>query len=169
MKNRKLIYGVIVLVLVAAIGIGYAAITDTLTINGNMSAAAVTDDQLKGKFKFTQAEKVANCTEAKFANDGLSATMTTASLKKDGSAIAKFTVQNTSEWKLKIEELKINGYTPDEYSNSNEYFEVTCNAQDQVISANGTTIVTVTVTLKKVPVEVKNEEFTITFNGTTVN
>ena len=163
MKNRKFLYGMIVFVLIAAIGVGYAATTQILTIGGTAKAAAVVDDQLNGKVIFTKAEKGTNCADAAIDNtDKTKATMTTAALTDGQTATAKFTVTNNSDWKIKLGNLSVTGYDA-------EYFTVTCDAANQEIAAGGNTVVTVTVTLKKVPVEaITADDFTITFNGVTI-
>lgn len=151
MKNRKLLYVLIVLVLVAAIGIGYAAVTDVLTIDGTVRAKAVEDDQLKGALKFIGVGDKTNC-EATIATDGLTATLDTSILENEegkNQAQAVFTVQNTSAWDI---ELFVTANEMNDYYS--KYFSVSvqvANADAPIAANNGTKTVTVTVSLIKAP------------------
>ena len=50
MKNKKFLMGLFVIVALLCLGIGYAAVTKTLTINGTISTGEITDNDIKHDF-----------------------------------------------------------------------------------------------------------------------
>ena len=93
MKNKKLFYAAIVMVALLCLGIGYAAVSKNLTINGTAKADAAGSDALVVKFTKSVVDK---CTTT-ISTDGLSATIETNSLKSvNETATATITIANTS-------------------------------------------------------------------------
>ena len=162
MKNKRFFYGFIVLVALLCLGIGYAAISKNLTINGNVNADAAGSDALQVLFT---AHNDTNCTTT-IASDGQSATITTNSLKTVGeTAKAVITITNNSQH-LRAIITKLSGAFDD--NTYNTYFTLTISEISSTpLAANGgTTTVTVTITLKKLPVEsISNAGFTITLKA----
>ncbi len=164
MKNRKFLYGLLIMILVVAIGIGYALTTQVLQINGQASAYAAQDSDFI--VEFSKAENVQLCD--KVAGAGLVGTLTTETLTfandKD-TAIAEFTIKNSSKnLKAKITN---NGET--KFTTADGYFEVTVTSLGDgvILDANGgETVVTVTVRLIKMPTQaISGKTFTVKFNA----
>lgn len=159
MKNKKLFYGFIVLVALLCLGIGYAAVSKNLTINGKVNADAAGADALQVEFT---AHDDTKCTTA-IASDGQSATITTESLKAVGDkAIAVITITNKSQdLRAKITEDTAVAFTDAKYD---KYFTLeTTNPNGVILDAKtGTTTITVTITLKELPVTaISNAAFTV--------
>ena len=93
MKKRRLAIAAFLLCACMVIGLGYAAISRTLTVNANAHGVAGTLDVY-----FTEATKGANCAGAKIDGDenaSLSATFTTTDLTTVGnSSTATFKITN---------------------------------------------------------------------------
>lgn len=162
MKNKRFFYGFIVLVALLCLGIGYAAISKNLTINGNVNADAAGSDALQVVFYSSEDSKC----ETSIASGGQSATITTDSLKTVGeTAEAVITIKNNSQH-LRAIITKLSGAFDD--NTYNTYFTLTISEISSTpLAANGgTTTVTVTITLKKLPVEsISNAGFTITLKA----
>ena len=162
MKNKKLFYIAIVMVALLCLGIGYAAVSKNLTIKGNVNADAAGADALQVVFASSQDTKC----KTTIASGGQSATITTDSLKTVGEAAkAVITIKNNSQH-LRAIITKLSGAFDD--NTYNEYFTLTISEISSTpLAANGgTTTVTVTITLKKLPVEsISNAGFTITLNA----
>ena len=146
MKNKKLLVGIALLIVVLVIGIGYAAITDSLTITGTAKATA-NDDNFKVVFNGT-----------KTADDGVTATVTagekTASMDVTGlttageTKSATFTIQNQSAELNALVDVKAQSIT------NTEFFAIETEVADTTaLAPQGTTTVTVTVKLIKTPIE----------------
>ena len=157
MKNRKFLYALLILVLVVAIGVGYAAVTNYLVINGTVKAAALSED-IEG-LQFTGATKGTNCASAEVADGGLTGVMVTDSLDAiQEKATATFTVKNGTAYKIRLTELDFGDY-------DDVHFHVTYSFAEDELEAQATTTVTVTVTLIKIPAEEIEDYFLIKFNG----
>lgn len=159
MKNKKLFYGFIVLVALLCLGIGYAAVSKNLTINGKVNADAAGADALQVLFTSSKDTK---CTTA-IASDGQSATITTESLKAVGDkATAVITITNESQdLRAKITEHTAVAFTDAKYD---KYFTLETTDPAGVIldAKTGTTTITVTITLKELPVTaITNAAFTV--------
>ena len=155
MRNRKTFIGIVLLIAVLLIGIGYAAITSNLTISGTAKANAsdanfsvVFTGEIKDKSEGVTASATENTTSAIMNVEGLTT--------KGDAKSATFTVQNTSD------ELQALLSVATEEVTNTEYFAVSAEVanEDSKIKAGGTTTVTVTVTLIKTP----TEEVTSTVN-----
>jgi hypothetical protein len=158
MKNKKLFYAVIVMVALLCLGIGYAAVSKNLTINGTAKADAAGSDALVVKFTKSVVDK---CT-ATISTDGLSATIETNSLKSvNETATATITIANTSNDLRAIITKVSAAFNSTDYD---EYFSLTVTDPAGVIldAKTGTTTVTVTITLIKLPVSaISDAGFTI--------
>ena len=165
MKKRRTLVISLLLVAALCLGIGYAALTDVLDINGsadvNQSAA---EDAFNADVYFTNA--VAN-EEGNAASvdpsDNDMASFTASTLKtKDDVATFTFTIANDSDVDAVV--------TPSLASdgNSNQaYFQITSdwNAQARTLAAGKTDTYTVTVKLLKTPTETIHGSFHITLTA----
>lgn len=103
MKNKKYFYGLLVLVLLLCAGIGFAAVTSTLTINGTASTA--TDSELANNLKvnFTDKKDYAAANGEKHAATAIIDNVITGTITATGfSAIGQtakvvFEISNSSE------------------------------------------------------------------------
>lgn len=163
MKKRRSIIIALLLIAALALGIGYAAVTDTLTITGN---ANVKPHQDNLNVIFTQIKDQNKCTAA-IQTDKTVASFTTTQLEVGGdTATATFVVTNQSaEYKATIAAPTIT------ITSGGEYFDITTDFGDETRTLNavdGTTEFTVTVKLKGAVTEERACEFTITNNVTAV-
>ena len=163
MKKRRSIIIALLLIAALALGIGYAAVTDSLTITGN---ANVKPHQDNLEVIFTDIKDTNKCTAA-IQTDKTVATFTTTQLEKGGdTATATFVVTNKSaEYQATIAAPTITITT------GGEYFDVTTDFGTETRTLNakdGTTEFTVTVKLKGAVTEERACEFTITNNVTAV-
>ena len=162
MKRRRTLIIAVLLIAALALGIGYAAITDTLTIGGNANVKPHTEN-FSVIFEDIQEQK--KCTAA-IQTDKTVATFTTTQLVNGGeTASALFIVKNTSpEYKATIDAPTI------AITAGDEYFDVTTDfgTASKTIAPNETIQFTVTVTLDRAVVEEQSCEFTITNNVTAV-
>ena len=69
MKNKKFLMGLFVIVALLCLGIGYAAATKTLTINGTVSTGKITDDDIEHDF-IVEFDRTAYTVVATPKNDG---------------------------------------------------------------------------------------------------
>ena len=163
MKKRRNLIIALLLIAALALGIGYAAVTDSLTITGN---ANVKPHQDNLEVIFTDIKNKDKCT-ATIQTDATVATFTTTQLEVGGNtASATFVVTNQSpEYKATIDAPTI------AITTGSEYFEVTTDfgTESRTLNAvDGTTEFTVTVKLKGAVTEERACEFTITNNVTAV-
>lgn len=161
MKKRRTLIISLLLVAALCLGIGYAALTDVLDINGtadvNQTAA---EEAFDADVFFTNA--VANQTgnvASVVASDNDMASFTASNLKGQGdTATFTFTIQNGSDVSAVV--------TPTLASDGNtnaEYFTITSdwNAQPKTLAAGAQETYTVTVTLIKTPTETIHGAFHI--------
>jgi len=162
MKNKKSLLWLSLLVFVLILGVGYAVVSSVgLDITGS---ATVADSTLKvafnGETQVSDASKVTATAE----DDSLSASITVTGLTKVGESV-------TATYTIKNEETDLDAsYTLDEEkgieNNQEDYFTVTTDVDStaKTITAEGTNTVTVTVTLKAIPVESTNSTANIKVN-----
>ena len=152
MKKRSTIVALL-LVAALALGIGYAALTDTLNITGT---ANIAESDAQNSFQedvyFSNAISGAKA-DAAVSSDNNYATMTVkdGALKAVGDeAVATFTIKSDSDLPVTVTNPTV---AANLITNDNpEYFQVTTNwATDHVIDPYGTTDITVTVKLIKTP------------------
>lgn len=163
MKNRKFLYALLILVLVVAIGIGYAAVSKTLTIGGQVTAAAATADDFPVYFANAKITTPAtNGGTFTIAADKISATLTPSDLSSTNKTIvATIDVVNTSEYDAKISEFKaslshdLNGYAT---------VTVTGIKNGDVIRAKtGSVTVTITIDSEAIPVNAVTGSINVSF------
>lgn len=111
MKNKKFLMGLFVIVALLCLGIGYAAVTKTLTINGTISTGKITDEDIEhdfivefydtaGKYKVVKTPVNAENTDLTGSvafEDELTATINVAGMKNVGDKVVfTLTVVNKS-------------------------------------------------------------------------
>lgn len=170
MKKRK--NAVLAFLLCAAIGlgVGYAAVTKDLTINGTIGATP-NDDAFTVVFTGDVVETdTINKLEASATEDGVVGSFQASGLNTIGETVsAKYTVENQStDYKASLS-AKI--YT-DEACNtewtSNEYVTLTVSCSSENLAAEGTGTVTVTAKLEKLPITDVNLSFWVKITGEAV-
>ena len=179
MKNRKTIIVAFMLIAVLLLGVGYAALTDQLTIIGNahidMGAAGSNFDQ---KVYFSDAQAVSSTGEGTTA-DAVSfnaddATFTANKLAKLGDkSVFNFTITNDSNVAVDITvaDTKLSGAANPSNSNAGK-FKVTYEFKDSIsqITANGGTVqVIVTVEVIAPITDATSATFGIEYTATTVD
>lgn len=178
MKKRQLVIALGVIVGILALGIGYAAIaTQGFNINGNLSSE-VDENQFKVKFTGTPTvdttgapNAIATATLDATDTNGRTATLNVSKLKaKDEVVTATYTIKNEStDLNATLDS------TPFITVPNDDYFAVTTEygAGGTSLAANGgTTTLTVTVRMKKTPIDTQDPKLTssitVTFNATPV-
>ena len=175
MKNRKTVIVAFLLAAVMLLGIGYAALTDTLVILGNAHIDLDTTSRLfDEKVYFSDAEATSStgsgATEDVVSYNMDDATYTANRLATIGEySKFTFTITNDSnaDADITIAATKLSGV--DNPSNSNtEFFKVEYEYPDgNTIAKNGGTIdVIVTVTVLKVPTSATSGTFGIELTAT---
>lgn len=164
MKNKKTILGIVLLIAILILGVGYAAVSGyNLTIGGTATATGSEDNFI---VEFTNATAGNNCTKAEISNtDKTTATIEVGGLAKKGdTATATFEVKNNSSELSALLDVTTKEMTGDNAS----YFTVNATIADNAEAmANGTTrTVTVTVTLNKTVVEDKSATINVVLSAT---
>ena len=150
MKNKKSLLGLGLLDLVFVLGVGYAVVSNVnLNITGT---ASVAESKLNVEFTGTPTHDGAGEIDAKIT-DKLTATISVIGLTKVGDiATATYSIKNyESDFKAKITSGTIT-------NNKTDYFAVTTDlGTGKTITENGgTTTVTVSVELIKMPIEAED-------------
>ena len=148
-KNTKLSIGIVLVVAVLLVAIGYAAITTrTLNIDGTAQA---TPDSANFTVKFTGTPEVSDqdkVTAEIKSGDELKATMNIEGLTAKGDTVtAKYTIQNTSKDLSAALSATVTSNT------NSEYFTVDYEIADSTIAHGDSTTILVTVTLIKTPID----------------
>jgi len=176
MNNKKTIITLLLLVAVLALGIGYAAITQTLKINGTAtareSAAAfdihfidATADTNQTTPSSENNQKEVSSTAAITSNNKV-AQMSVTLTDVNDSQTCTFTVENTSldgiQAIIKPSNVKITSDSAGQTPFTSEYFTITTNiASDITIpstTGSNTSTFTVTVSLKKPYINTSQEQ-----------
>lgn len=154
-RNTKAIVGLVLLVAVLLVAVGYAAITATqLTINGTANATTK-QENFNVEFTGTPTVSDADKVEAKLVDQKpLKAIMNVSKLTAKGdTATATYTIANTSA--------DLSAVLSATTTNTNdEYFKITQNIAKATVAVGDTTTITVTVELIKTPIT-QDEETTI--------
>lgn len=154
-RNTKAIVGLVLLVAVLLVAVGYAAITATqLNINGTANATTK-QENFNVEFTGTPTVSDADKVEAKLVDQKpLNAIMNVSKLTAKGdTATATYTIANTSA--------DLSAVLSATTTNTNdEYFKITQNIAKATVAAGDTTTITVTVELIKTPIT-QDEETTI--------
>lgn len=182
MKNRKNIVIAFLLVASLCLSVGFAALTDTLNINGTISvggdnasndAAAKEWDADVYFSKVEKASKNGNADVDKYtvsidtSKDTLTVNLESGCLSVKGDSVT-FTVTIKNESADYAADIAFNAPTV----NNSEYINVTIAdlTTGDDIEANGEKSFTVTVALDKTPAEaITNSTFSIAFTATTVS
>lgn len=162
MKNKKTFVGIILLIVVLAIGIGYAAITGSLEITGTATTEVDTSNL---NVVFTGDKVVPEGTTATVTEGSKTATITVGGLKKTGDTKeVKLTIANKSA------ELKALVDVKTETISNGDYFSIdaTVANPNTELDIDGTTEVTVKVTLNKTPIEVQTATINVALEATAV-
>ena len=170
MKNRKHVVVAFLLVAAMLLGVGYAALSDTLYVNGTLSVSAEdVQDTFEKEVYFKDAAKDSSSTGTGATADTITieadtdgdvndaVTFTVNSLKVVGEkAIFTFKIQNDNDFAVTA--------TPSA-NFTNAYFAVTGPVAVDV-SANGSADVTVTVELKAIPTDgsAQTVTYALTYN-----
>ena len=156
MKNRKTVVVAFLLIASMLMGIGYATLTDTLTIEGTASVKPEIDSHVY----FIKAETSAGVFVDYSAQDNKDdVTFTVASLEKKGdTATFSFTVKNDSP------DL---GVTVTPVLPSSECFTIKCDETSYELAAGGTIVIKVTVELDLTPTSDYSETFTVKLDAKT--
>lgn len=156
MKNKKKTYTLVaILVAILALGIGYAATSTLLSIEG--TANVLTSDGVKLIFTGTPTNSGTESGNAAAINgtDSSKATCTVVLKNINDSATCTYTVSNnTTDTTISAKDLAISVYSDSGYStpwsaSSSDYFTITSNIGATTLAHGATTTATVTVTLKK--------------------
>ncbi len=166
MKKRRTLIVSLLLVAALALGIGYAALTDILDIQGtaevhqdaaeevfNIDVYFAADGITVDEGKATASVNPDNNDKASFTITGLA--------DKDSTVSVTYTINNDSELDAVV--------TPKLLQNSNdEYFDISSdwNSTAQTITAKSSKTITVTVKLLKVPTETISASFNIELTAT---
>ena len=146
-RNTRAVVGLVLLIAVLLVAIGYAAITAVpLNINGSAQA---TPEQTNFTVKFSGTPTVSDSSKVVAEinqQDQLKATINVSKLTAKGdTATATYTIANTSA--------DLSAVLSATTSNTNdEFFRVTQNIAKGTVAAGDTTTITVTVELIKTPI-----------------
>ena len=178
MKNRKFVVVAFLLVAVLLLGVGYAALTDTLTIIGNahidLDQANITFDE---KVYFSAAAATSS-TGTGTVDDVASytaddATFTANKLATVGQqSVFTFTIKNDSnvDAVISVNPTKLSGAENPSNSNTQKFTVEYAYPQGQTIAKNGGTItVVVTVTVKEPVTAATSATFGIELTATSVD
>lgn len=166
MKNKKTLLGLVLLIAILLLGVGYAAISGyKLTIGGTAGATGNTDNFI---VKFTKTTAGTNCTKAEIsASDAnaRTATMEVAGLTAKGdTATATFEVTNESPELNAVLAVETKEMTGADASYFTVNAEISDNAES--MAPNAVRTVTVTVTLDKTVVEDKSATISVVLSAT---
>lgn len=164
-KNRTLIISLL-LIAALALGIGYAATTGHLVINGVVSTQAQTFDVKFTAYADVSATTGVTATPGTLPDKTVSFTIN--GMSKEGDTLTgRFTITNENEFPMYL-----TGITTDNVDTN--VFTVTTTMDDLAtnpvtLAAGATTTVDVTVTLDEGMSEQVKQYFTITISATSVN
>ena len=156
MGNKKRTYTIVAILLaVVALGIGYAAVSTLLTIDG--SATALASDGIKLSFTGTPTNSGTESGNSAAINgsDPTKATCTVVLKNVGDSATCTYTVTNsTTDTSIGAKHLAISVYVDSSFNtawseSSSQYFTITSGIGATTLANPGSTTATVTVTLKK--------------------
>ena len=176
MKNKKFLIGVFVMVALLCLGVGYAAVTKTLKVTG--TAQTVSTDELQNQIDayFTSFQDTTTDTfkdRVKVTSDtNYSSKPKTANFSVTGfqyvgdTATFTCTIYNASPWTIEIDFDIINNQGFDEDGTDTDftkYFEVTTSNHRKIV-AGGSSTITFSIKLIKVPETQKSLNFSISSN-----
>jgi len=178
MKNRKIVVVAFLLVAVLLLGVGYAALTDQLTIIGNahvdVDTANKTFDQ---RVYFSAAEATsssgtgATADVASFNTDDATFTANKLAVVEEASVFT-FTITNASNVDaiISVNDTKLSGDDNPSNSNTDKFTVAYTYPNGMEVAKNGGTItVVVTVTLKEPVTSATSATFGIELTATSVD
>ena len=161
MKNRRIVVLAIMLVAVLCLGVGYAALNDDITATGTVNIGATGFD-----LDWAANNESAITTTINDENDTLTFTISAETLTNANPTVTiKAKVANTSTENFNA---KITGVTVGQSADYSDYYQVSFAgvAVGDVIAKGASQDVTITVTLKQMPLEsIEGDTFTITINA----
>ena len=177
MKNKQRTYTIVAILLaVVSLGIGYAAVSTLLSIDGTATALPGDGVQLEFTGTPTNSGTQTGNAAAINASDPKKATCTVVLKDVNESATCTYTVSNnTTDTSISAKDLSIGVYSDSGYStawnntSSSQYFSITSNIGATTLANGATTTATVTVTLKKENTTGSNitENFYVKIDGDT--
>ena len=159
MKNRRIVVVAIFLAAVLCLGVGYAAVTDSITATGTIT---YNQDLV---LQWTGNVTGDNVTTDTTGGDALAFTVDTSDWVKGAAHTYTVTVTNTST-KYNATGVAVSAVT----NNASANYTVEAAISAGTINANGTATVTITITLNEYPTEENYEEtfeFTVSNTGVT--
>ena len=178
MKNRKTVVVAFLLVAAMLLGVGYAALTDTLTIIGNAHIDVDTANKTFDERIYFSDAKATSSTGTGTTDDVASytaddATYTANKLAVKGEqSVFTFTIKNDSnvDAKITVAANKLSG-DPNPSNSNTDKFEVTYDYPegDTIAKQGGTITVVVTVKLKEVVTSATSATFGIELTATSVD
>lgn len=177
MKKRRTSIAAFLLLASLSLGVGYAALTDTLSVNGGAKGNV---DNSNLEVVFEETVKEATLCSLVVANDKVTANMTVDALDTKGQkGVGKLTVVNNTKNAVE-DELDATLSTPQVVeTDAEDYFKVSAyweDTSDLVLEAArtgveaGTNVLVIEVELIKTPTDSANlptATFTVTFTATT--
>lgn len=172
MKKRNTTIFAFLLLAAVGMGVGYAALTDSLTFGG--SAAAVADaDAWESNIHFAAAETQANA-KAEYEVDatGDAATLTVSGMEaKNETIVVKMAIVNeNTDYDAKLDVTSAWTVTPGANTVASD-FTITCPelVDDAIVPKNGQLEFTVTIKLNVQPTENLSATFNIAFDAIAVD
>lgn len=175
MKNRKIVVVAFLLIAVLLLGVGYAALTDTLTIIGNAHIDVDTANKTFDERIYFSAAEATSTTgtgttadTASFTADDATYTANKLAVKGEQSVFT-FTITNVSnvDAEITVNTKKLSGDNNPSNSNTEKFTVEYSYPQGTTIAKNGGTItVVVTVTLKDVVTSATSATFGIELTAT---
>lgn len=175
MKNRKIVVVAFLLIAVLLLGVGYAALTDTLTIIGNAHIDVDTANKTFDERIYFSAAEATSTTgtgttadTASFTADDATYTANKLAVKGEKSVFT-FTITNVSnvDAEITVNTKKLSGDNNPSNSNTEKFTVEYSYPQGTTIAKNGGTItVVVTVTLKDVVTSATSATFGIELTAT---
>ena len=178
MKNRKKIIVAFMLCAVMLLGIGYAALTDNLTITGEATVKAeaaqnqweqdiyflsATAPTVGGTPATTGTSGIADTAAVGTSNNDSASFEVKSLIRKGEKATFVFTIKNDGNTEYDANITVDSGYP----TNTNEtYFDVTYDYGTSIVPVGGTLDITVTVELINDPVENLTAAFTLNLTAT---
>lgn len=167
MKRKSPLYiGMFVFLAVLMLGIGYAAISDNLNINGDILASP-SDENFNVKFDPTVEPTTTKSRETATVTATVASDLV-AKIDVKGLTTTHDTITATYTIKNESAELGASLGVGNIVNSNSDYFEVTANLADNTIAADASTTVTVTVKLIKTPVEQQKAGVTVPITATAV-
>lgn len=194
MKNKRNVLLAFLVVCFLCLGIGYAALTDVLTINGTVNVDVVGDpddpadtpieelfDESLGWTKVVLTSKTAgNAWSVKNTTDGANGVIDNTGIvydyldtvcfdvsgfvKPNDNVVLTYTIGN----KHPDLSAKITKVAPEIVGSGAQYFEVETNITNDTVAAKSETTVTVTVTMVRTPTDDKEATITLAYNAEAV-